>query len=145
MAFSLGSVLNPSNLDEDYLNSFEQSTRILMNGGDDGFTSDIDFGGLDGDPGTRSPSDSLFVTDTDSQAHTPYNHLLSIHPQLRHQLSNSQSSVSDSDDVSMTTDLTVGRSQSYGASEVTADDSEADNICYGMVSRSFHDNEQTSG
>jgi hypothetical protein len=133
MAFPLGSVLNPGNLDEDYLLSYERPTRFILNRGDDGSASDNDYGELDGDPGASSPSDSLFVANTDSQARTPYNHLLSIHPQLRHQFSSSQSSVSVREDVSMT-DTTDGLSQRDATSEATTGESEPDGVCYGMVS-----------
>lgn len=138
MAFSLESVLNPGNLNEDYLMSFERPVRLLLNGGDDGPASDDESAGLDGETGTRSPSDSLFVTDTDSQSHTPYSNgfLSPNYSQLRHQFSSSQSSVSVGEDNSMT-EVTDGHSQTYAASETTAEDSEADGVCYGMVSSCF--------
>lgn len=141
MAFPLGMVLNQGNLDEDYLLSFERPTRFILSRDDDGSTPDIDTGELDGDSGTRSPTDSLFVTDTDSQAHIPYSHLLSPHSHLHHQFSSSQSSVSVREDVSMT-DIADGLSQSDATSEVTANESEPGGVCYGMVSPILHDHRQ---
>ncbi|KAB5577889.1 SNF2 family domain-containing protein [Coniochaeta sp. 2T2.1] len=129
MAFPLDSVLNPENLDNYYLRPFEDPSHFTLSHGQDGLdgpTYDGDYGEMDGEQGSSSPSDSLFVTDVESQARTPRSHLLSVYPQLRHQQSSSASSVSGWGDTSMT-------DFADGASEITPEEIDMDSVCYGMV------------
>ncbi|KAB5535361.1 SNF2 family domain-containing protein [Coniochaeta sp. 2T2.1] len=129
MAFPLDSVLNPENLDSYYLRPFEDPSHFTLSHGEDGPdgpTYDGDYGEMDGEHGSSSPSDSLFVTDVENQARTPRSHLLSVYPQLRHQQPSSVSSVSAWGDTSMT-DFTDG------ASEITPEEIDMDSVCYGMV------------
>ena len=136
MSLPLDFVLGPVDLDEDYVRSFAGVTRGLLDDVDEGLASDVDSQELNGGSGSRSPTDSLFITDTYRQVRTPYSYLLSTYPQLRHDLSSSRSSVSTREDDSMADD-TDGASQSYTRSETTPDEIEADGVCYGMVSESL--------
>lgn len=139
MSLPVGSMLNPGTLDEDYLESFERPIRLMLNHGEDRPLSDGDIEDEERGSGDRSPSDSLFVPDTDSQVFSPPrygNSLLPGPPGLQYQLSSSQSSVSMSEDVSMT-DSGDRMSQNIATSETTIGLSDSDTVCYGMV-RCFH-------
>jgi len=134
MSSALDFLLNPGDLDEDFWGG---DIPFTLDDVDEGLASDVDSQERNGGSGSRSPNDSLFITDTDGQARTLYSRLLSTYPQLGHHPPSSQSSVSVGEDVSMS-DVTDSLSQRYPRNETTPNETEVDRVCYGMVRKTLH-------